>query len=54
MIGDLAVENELHGSRISFKFGDYVRIDDPHDNYPIDAAYMAANYEEDTDANTQN
>lgn len=46
MIGDLAVENGLHGSRIGFKYGDYVRIDDPNDNYPIDAAYMAANYDE--------
>lgn len=42
----LVVRNKLHSSDIGLKFNDYVRIDDPDDNYPIDAAYMAANYEE--------
>lgn len=44
--GQLSVHNKLHDSHIGLKLGDYVRIDDPNDNYPIDAAYMAANYEE--------
>jgi hypothetical protein len=39
------------------KPGDYIRVDDLDDTYPIDAAYMAANYdqiEEETDANEKN
>jgi hypothetical protein len=52
--GGYHVYNDLHTSWIDLKLGDWVRIDDPNDTYPIDAAYMAANYdqiEENTDAN---
>lgn len=46
MAGDWVVYNGLHSSEIKLKPGDYIRTDDPHDNYPIDADYMAANYDE--------
>lgn len=44
--GDWAVYNKLHDSNIKLKVGDYIRVDDPNDTYPIDADYMAANYDE--------
>jgi hypothetical protein len=40
-----AVWNRLHGSWIAIKFGDWVRVDDDNDTYPIDSEYMRANYD---------
>jgi hypothetical protein len=43
--GHYFVQNRLHNSQIGIKLGDYVRVDNPDDTYPIDAAYFAENYE---------
>lgn len=39
------VWNGLHSSWIKLKPGDYVRIDDPNDNYPIDQETFHNTYE---------
>lgn len=40
------VYNGLHDSWIKLKPGDYIRTDDPNDNYPIDQATFDATYEQ--------
>lgn len=43
--GHWAVYNALHQSYINLKPGDYVRIDDPNDTYPIDEETFKATYD---------
>lgn len=43
--GKYTVYNKLHNSYIELKHGDYVRVDDLNDTYPIDRRYMEENYE---------
>lgn len=43
--GDWEVWNALHGSWIKFKDGDYIRVDDRNDNYPIDEETFRNSYE---------
>lgn len=43
--GDWVVYNGLHQSEIKLKLGDYVRIDDYNDNYPIDEGTFNNTYE---------
>lgn len=38
------VHNNLHESDIRLHDGDYVRVDDLNDTYPIDQSYMGENY----------
>lgn len=39
------VWNALHESWIGFRAGDWLRVDNPEDVYPIDAATFARTYE---------
>lgn len=40
-----AVYNKLHNSWIGLKIGDYINIENPEDNYPVDAKYFEEHYE---------
>lgn len=39
------VWNQLHGSRIGLKPGDYVNVSDPADTYPIDSETFNRTYD---------
>lgn len=43
--GSYKVWNNLHSSYITVKPGDWIRIDNIDDTYPIDRAYIEENYE---------
>jgi len=43
--GEYVVFNELHSMYITIKPGDWVRIDNKNDIYPIDQSYMKEHYE---------
>jgi len=43
--GSYGVWNDLHQIRIKFKHGDFIRMDNPQDRYPIDRETFHRTYE---------